>query len=369
MSSRFHLRAAGAILLLTSVAACGDKVSAPPGGGAGGGDRQIPVTTVVVQPSRWSDSLQGLGTVKARESVVLTSKVSEVVQRVHFDSGDEVRAGAPIVTLRGEAQQAALAEAQASLNEAERLFERQNELAKQQLIARSALDTQRAVRDSARARVRQMRSEIGDRSVRAPFGGVLGIRQVSAGALITPSTTIATLDDISRVFVDFQIPESALASVQPGNAVTGSSTAYPGRTFEGAVSTVDARLDAATRAVNVRADFPNPDKQLRPGMLMQVELFRPERSALVVPEIAVVQVGRESFVYRTKADGTVEEVSVETAVRRSGQVEITSGLAAGDRIVVDGTGKLRDGAKIVESAGGAGNASEPTSAAAATPAK
>ena len=364
MSSRVCVRAACGERLLPAMVACGG--GEPAALGRGPEDRPIPVTTSMVQVSRWSDSLQALGTVKARESVVLTSKVSEVVQQVHFESGDEVRAGAPIVTLRGEAQQAALAEAQANFNEAERLFTRQSELASQQLIARSALDTQRAVRDSARARVRQMRSDIGDRSVRAPFGGVLGIRQVSPGSLITPSTTIATLDDISRVFVDFQIPEAALASVQPGNQVTGTSTAYPGQAFEGRVSTVDARLDATTRAVNVRADFPNPDKLLRPGMLVQVELFRPERDALVIPEIAVVQVGRESFVYRAKADGTVEQATVETGARRSGRVEIGSGLKPGDRIVVDGTGKLRDGAKISPSAGPP--AAKDTAAAPAAPA-
>ncbi len=349
MLSRCSIRAAfAALLMLPGLVACGGD--APSVQGRGGEERAVPVTTTVVQPSPWSDSLQALGTVKARESVTLTSKVSEVVREVHFDSGDEVRAGAPIVTLRGEAQQAALAEAQASYDESERLFKRQSELAEQQLIARATLDTQRAARDSARARVRQMRSDIGDRSVRAPFGGVLGTRQVSPGALITPATVIATLDDISRVFVDFQVPEAALASVQPGNEVTGTSTAYPGRTFEGEVSTIDARLDVATRAVNVRADFPNPDKLLRPGMLMQVALYRPERRALVIPEIAVVQVGRDSFVYRVKGDDTVEQAGVETGVRRSGKVEILGGLAAGDRLVVDGTGKLREGSKIVESA-------------------
>ncbi len=353
MSSQLRIRAAfAALVVLPALVACGGD--APAAQGRGDQERAVPVTTAVVQASPWSDSLQALGTVKARESVTLTSKVSEVVRDVHFDSGDEVRAGAPLVTLRGEAQQAALAEAQASYDESERLFKRQSELADQQLIARATLDTQRAVRDSARARVRQTRSDIGDRSVRAPFGGVLGIRQVSPGSLVTPSTVIATLDDISRVFVDFQVPEAALASIQAGNEVTGTSTAYSGRTFEGQVSTIDPRLDVATRAVNVRADFPNPDRLLRPGMLMQVQLYRPERKALVIPEIAVVQVGRDSHVYRVKADGTVEEAAVETGARRSGKVEIVGGLAAGDRIVVDGTGKLRDGAKIAERASGPG---------------
>ncbi|HZF96749.1 MAG TPA: biotin/lipoyl-binding protein, partial [Pseudoxanthomonas sp.] len=123
------------------------------------------MTTAVVRSSEWVDELQALGTVKARESVTLASKVSEVVADVHFESGDQVRAGAPIITLRGDAQRAALAEAQAAYAEAEQLFKRQSELVGQQLIARSQLDTQRAARDSALARVQQVRADIGDRAV------------------------------------------------------------------------------------------------------------------------------------------------------------------------------------------------------------
>ncbi|HLM54295.1 MAG TPA: efflux RND transporter periplasmic adaptor subunit, partial [Pseudoxanthomonas sp.] len=300
MSIRSGSRALAAAIFACALASCGGKDPAPQGPR---GDRPIPVTTAVVRTSEWVDELQALGTVKARESVTLTSKVSEVVANVHFESGDQVRAGAPIITLRGDAQRAALAEAQAAYAEAEQLFERQSELIEQQLIARSQLDTQRAARDSALARVQQVRADIGDRAVRAPFGGVLGLRQVSPGSLITPTTAIATLDDISRVYVDFQVPEASLASVRNGSRVGGTTAAYRDRTFAGEVSAVDARIDPATRAVSVRADFPNAERLLRPGMLMGVRLFQPPRQAIAVPEIAVVQVGRDSFVYRVKEDG------------------------------------------------------------------
>ena len=339
------------LAMLVLLAACGKDEEAASRGPAGGA--AIPVTTQVVQPSAWTDTLQAIGTTKARESVTLTSKVSEAVERVHFESGQEVKAGAPLITLRGDSQQAALVAAQATFAEADQLYKRQASLADQQLVARASLDTQKSIRDAALARVQQMRSDIGDRNVRAPFSGVLGIRQVSPGALITPSTIIATLDDISGVYVDFQVPEAALATVQAGNQVTGSSTAYPGREFTGTVSTVEARLDPATRAVTVRADFPNPDGVLRPGMLMDVRLLRPERQALVIPEIAVVQVGRDSFVYRVKADESVEQARIRAGERRDGRVEIVEGLAAGDRIVIDGTGKLRAGVKVAEAKPGA----------------
>lgn len=341
MSGRITARIAAA-LCLAVLAGCGSKNDAarPAAGEA------VAVTTQVVQPTAWSDTLQALGTAKARESVTITAKVSEIIETVHFESGQQVSADAPLVTLRGQAQQAALAQAQATFAEADQLYKRQRELAAQQLVASSTLDTQRAIRDAAEARVGEMQADIGDRRVRAPFAGVLGIRQVSAGSLVTPTTTIATLDDIERMHVDFQVPEAELASLSVGDKVDATSVAYPGRHFEGEVATIDTRVDPGTRAVTVRADFINADHALRPGMLLDVNMFRPERQALVIPEIAVVQVGRDSFVYRVKADHTVERADITSGARRAGVVEITSGLKAGDRIVVDGTGKLRPGLKV-----------------------
>ena len=329
--------------LLLAASACSRKDAPSARDGAGA---PVPVTMQTVQTSAWSDTLQGLGTTRARESVTVTAKVSEIVEKVHFDSGQAVKAGEPLVTLRGEAQQAALLQAQATFAEADQLYRRQLELAQQRLVATSTLDTQKSIRDAAEARVREMRADIGDRNVRAPFAGVMGIRQVSPGSLITPTTSIATLDDISRLHVDFQVPEAELATLSVGDKVEASSVAYAGRQFAGEVTAVDTRVDPATRAVTVRADFNNADHALRPGMLLDVRMFRPERQALVIPEIAVVQVGRESYVFRVKDDDSVERADVVTGQRRAGVVEIRSGLRAGDRIVVDGTGKLRPGLKV-----------------------
>jgi membrane fusion protein (multidrug efflux system) len=346
--------AVGLFAIALLLAACGRGEGRKAGEG---GDRPVPVTTQVVRPQAWNDSLQALGTVRARESITVTAKVSELVQAVHFESGDSVDRGAALVTLSGQAQQAALVEALAAADEAVRLYKRQDELARQQLIARAALDTQRATRDAAQARVAQIRAQLGDRVIRAPFSGVLGIRRVSPGSLVTPGTPIATLDDTARVFVDFPVPETLLAHVAPGLRVEGTSQAWAGRRFEGVVSTIDARIDEATRAVTVRADFPNADRALRPGMLLEVALQRPERQALLVPEIAVVQVGQEAFVFRVDAQGRAERAVVKTGTRRDGLAEILEGLKAGDRIVVDGTVKLRPGSKVVEAgaavAGGA----------------
>ncbi|WP_407354354.1 efflux RND transporter periplasmic adaptor subunit [Luteimonas sp. R10] len=335
------------VLALASVlalAACGD--GSGQGGGRAPAGNAATVTTATVQVQPWSDTIQALGTVKARESIMVTAKVSETVERVHFESGDVVAAGDVLVTLSGNQQHAALAAAEAAAAEADRLHERQSQLAAQQLISSSSLDTQRAVRDSARARVQEIRANLGDRSIRAPFPGVLGLRLVSPGSLVQPGTEIASLDDVSRVYVDFPVPEAQLANLAPGQRLIGRSVAYPGREFEGTVATVDSRIDPNTRAVTVRGDFPNADGALRPGLLMQVVLERPAREALVVPEIAIVQVGRDTFVYRVREDDTVEQAPIEVGARVAGRAEVVSGLSGGDRIVVDGTGKLRTGMAI-----------------------
>ncbi len=342
--SRPGLRACCAALLLLALAACGNEGA----GAAGGGVPAAVVTTTTVGIQPFNDRIRALGTVKAREAVEITAKVSEIVDRVHFESGDVVEAGAPLVTLSGEQQQAALAAARATAEEAGRMLRRQEGLAAQQLVARATIDAQRATRDSALAQVRQIEANLRDRVIRAPFAGVLGVRQVSPGALITPGTVIATLDDLSSVYVDFPVPETHLSHVAVGQRITGTSTAWRGRGFVGTVSNVGSRVDPTSRAFSVRADFANPEHLLRPGMLMEIELERAERDALLVPEIAVVQVGRESFVFRVTPDATAEQVPVTIGARAAGMAEILSGLEPGDRIVVDGTGKLRDGSPIVE---------------------
>ena len=306
------------------------------------------VTTMQVQSKPGRDTIQALGTARANESVMLTAKVTETVVRVNFEDGDVVSAGDVLVDLSGRAEVAGLEEAAAAYRETRQQFERQQQLAAQKLIPAGQLDAQRASMEAARARLDATRARLADRVITAPFDGVLGFRQVSPGTLVTPGTPIASLDDVSVVKLDFSVPETFLSALAPGQAITARSGAYPDREFTGEVTTIESRVDPVTRAVTVRASLPNPDRLIRPGMLLTVDVFQPERQALVVPEIAVIQVARDSHVFRVREDDTVEEVVVELGQRRRGEVEVTSGLSAGDRIVVDGTVKLRDGSAVTE---------------------
>jgi len=336
---------AGAVLL----AGCGER-------GAESGTAP-PATIVVmsrVAPVEWRDTLEALGTARANESVTLTAKVSETVRKVAFDSGDVVRAGDVIVDLSSGAQLAGLEEARAAYQEAERQLARGQELAQSKIISESQLDTQRSTRDAAKARMDVVRAQLSDRVITAPFDGILGLRRVSPGSLVTPGTAIATLDDISLIKLDFTVPERYLAVLSQGQDIVAHSGAYPDREFTGQVTSVDSRVDPVTRSVTVRAELPNPERLLRPGMLLSVRLYQAARQALAVPEIAVLQVGTDAFVYRVSPDETASRARVTLGARRRGEVEVTSGLAAGDTIVTEGAVKLRDGARVTAAPAAAG---------------
>ena len=353
--STFRLWAGGMIVGLM-LAGCHRDGDAAKGGAKGGGNQPIEVVMQSTSLQPWTDTLQALGTVKAHESVTVTAKVSETVDKVHFESGQWVNRGAPLVTLTGQQQQAALAAAAAAAKEADTLYQRQSQLAAQQLIAKSMLDQQKATRDAAIAQVQQIRANLSDRVIRAPFSGLLGLRQVSPGTLVTPGTAIATLDDVSRVYVDFPVPETELANVAAGQAISGTTQAYPGRDFSGTVQTSAGRLDTGSRAMTVRGDFANPDRALKPGMLVNVEVTRGTHDAIVVPELAVMQVGSQTFVWRVTPAGKAQKVEVEVGGRIPGKAMIRTGLNAGDRIVVDGVGKVKADAMLkaaVPAAGGA----------------
>lgn len=308
------------------------------------------VTIAEVSEAAWIDRIEAIGTARASESIAITSKLSERVERVRFESGQRVAAGQVLVDLDVGGDVADLAAARTAADEAQRQYARQSQLAEQKLIPVSQIDAQRAVRDAAQARVQQARARVADRAIVAPFAGVLGLREVSPGQLLGPGTIITTLDVIDNMQVDFSVPEVHLSKLREGLAIEARSDAWAGEVFRGQVLSVDSRVDVATRSVIVRATVSNPQNRLLPGMLLTLDLLQSERQALAVPEIAVMQTGNVSFVYRVDAEGKAQRVPVRLGVREPGRVEVLEGLAAGDRIVVDGTVKLRPGQAVVEAA-------------------
>lgn len=198
---------------------------------------------------------------------------------------------------------------------------------------------------AAEARYQSVSASLEDRFVRTPFAGKVGFRQVSEGALVTPSTPITNLDDLSVVKLDFKIPEVHLKRIHIGLQLTAQPAAFPGMSFNATVQTMDSRLDPITRAATVRAIISKPKGLLLPGMLLTVRLITDQRQALMVPEIALVQRASQVYVYRIK-DGLAEMVEVTHGLRYQGWVEILSGLQAGDQVITEGMIKIRNGSPV-----------------------
>lgn len=307
---------------------------------------KTPVILARVVDAPFSSTLSALGTAIANESVRLTANRSDLVKAIHFSDGQHVEKGALLVEMKTSEEQSRLVEAKALLSEREAAHRRAVDLQKQGISPASEVQAALAQMHAAQARVTTLEVTIRDHSVKAPFAGVLGLRRVSVGSLLQSSTVIATLDDLSVVKVDFTIPETWLSSVRVGQPVMALSDAWPGKTFTGKVTAIDTRLDARTRSATIRAVVANPDLMLRPGMLMKVDVDRGEAPSRQVPEDALVQKGDKHFVFVVGEDSVARQVDVTVGRRRVGRVEVLSGLEAGQRVVVEGLIRVRDGTDV-----------------------
>ena len=329
-----------------AAAAGGRPAGAAPGGFAGRSAQQAPlVTAAAVSRDQVYDVVEALGTAQANESVTLTAKVSDTVRRVNFEDGDYVEKGSVLIELTNQEEEAALAEARANRDDAQSQLGRLEDLSKRGLSAVQALDIAKSRADAMQAQMNRVVARLKDRIVLAPFSGLLGFRNVSPGTLVTPTTTITSIDDISTIKLDFTVPETVLGAMTPGAKIVAKSVSFPGREFEGVVRTVGSRVDPVTRAVMIRAHVPNRDRALRPGMLLTVNVVTSEHEALVIPEGAIFQVQNRAYVYRLEGL-TARQQQIEIGGRRFGTVEVKSGLEEGDTIVIEGIVKLRDGIQV-----------------------
>jgi membrane fusion protein (multidrug efflux system) len=308
--------------------------------------KPVPVIVSEVRVDRFVDRVEALGTLKANESVSVTANVTETVSAIHFDDGQRVAAGDILVEMTSAEEHALLEEARARVSEAERQYDRVKSLVAQRSASESLLDERKRDLDTARALLVAIESRLADRLVKAPFAGVLGLRNISPGALVEPGDLITTLDDDSVMKLDFAVPSVFLPDLEPGLGIVAEARAYGNRRFEGEIRSIDSRVDPVTRSIQVRALFPNPDRTLRPGVLMQVALLRNPRDALVVPEAALMHRGREHFVMLAGEGDIAEQRQVRIGARRPGEVEIIDGLGSGERVITHGNDKVRPGGRI-----------------------
>ncbi|MBD5780957.1 efflux RND transporter periplasmic adaptor subunit [Pelagicoccus sp. NFK12] len=308
-----------------------------------------PVIVKVASLKAYADEVEALGTLKANESVELTSSVTEIVKRVSFDDSQRVKKGVVLLEMDTAEELAELAEQESIMDEAMRQVARLKPLIEQGAASTSALTESERDVAGAKARIQAIRSRIDQRVIKAPFDGVLGLRNISVGALAQPGSIIATIDDDSVMKLDFSVPEVFLSTLKPGVAIEAESAAYPGRVFEGTIANVDSRIDPVTRSIQARALIDNQEGLLKPGLLMKVELQKNPRQALLVPEESIVTDGPEHFVFVVAGSGenlSVERRKVRIGTRSFGEAEILSGLSAGDQVVTHGTLRLRNGSPI-----------------------
>lgn len=335
------------IIIVTALAAalsgCGGAKPPEPGGMFGRGPVAVIATEVATR--NYVDRFTALGTARANESIEVTSRISSIVTGIHFTEGQHVETGALLVELDSAEIRANLARAEASLKQKRSQYKRSQTLGETRVVSDAELEELEAGVLMAEADVRGARARLDNSYIRAPFAGTVGLRHVSLGDLVGSDTLITTLDDTGTIKLEFTIPETFLSSLEPGQPIEAQSNVYPDRRFVGIVGTIDSRIDPVTRSLTVRAEMPNDDDAILPGMFLTVAVEKERENVLLIPEEALVPRQGRQFVFVIE-DGKAVERQVELGARTPGLAEIRSGLIEGDTIITEGTQKVRNGAAV-----------------------
>lgn len=310
------------------------------------------VTAVEAKSEIVPNLLTAVGDLAAVHQVNVTSDVSGRITDIMFTPGASVKAGAPLVQLFDGPEQGDLASYKAQATGAALALDRAKQLASRQFGPQSTVDSAQATYDQANAGIAKTEAIISQKLVRAPFDGELGVRHVEIGQFLTAGTQIVTLTDLSMLYANFTVPEKASAALKVGQIVRLSVDAYPGKTFDGKITTIEPQISADTRNIRVQATIANPDHVLKPGMFTTTTVVLPDKPPVVtVPETAVdyTLYGDSVFLIKEKEDGgrtslTAVRTFVRTGSRVNGRAEILEGLNAGDRVVAVGQNKLQSGA-------------------------
>lgn len=342
-----------------------------PGGPGGPGGAPTQVAAVAVVPREFANRVEDLGVLAPREQVVLTANAADRVTRVFFEDGQRVAKGKTLVTLANDEERSQLEAAQATYANARLVYERNQRLASNDAIAQLELERSKSAAEAAQANVSAIQARLRDRVLVAPFSGVLGFRQVSEGAFVSPGQAVATLIDDSEMRLEFGVPSIYVSDLRVGLSVEATTRDFPGRVFRGELTSIDNAIDPVTLAVKVRATLPNKDGVLRAGTSMNVTLMSATRMSLSVPEIAVIAEGSNTFVYvvdQSQQPAVAAKTQVMLGARERGLVEVVSGLQPGDLVVTDGVLKVRPGSPVrIEATTLGGDAGEPRLAGAEGP--
>jgi len=313
------------------------------------------VATAPAATSSWQPAMSAVGTLAPVNGANLSAEVSGIVDTLNFESGQTVKAGDVLLTLRSNNDPAVLAQLQATAALDEVTYRRDQREAAANAISQAQVDTDKATLLAAQAQVTAQQALMAEKIVKAPFAGTLGIRQINLGQYLTAGTAIVSLQQINPLFVDFYLPQQALSSLSVGQPVSVSIDAYPGQVFAGQISAIDNNIDASTRNVEVRATLPNDKLLLRPGMFASVSVPDGAPQTLVtLPQTAISYNPYGDTVYIVKsgtgADGKPDLVATQLFVTvgdtRGDQVAILKGISPGDQVVTAGQLKLRNGSLV-----------------------
>jgi membrane fusion protein (multidrug efflux system) len=298
-----------------------------------------------VVPVELTERLSTTGTVRANEEVDIVSEISGKISAIHFEEGSRVSAGQLLLKIDDSELLAERQRAVYRVELAERDEARQKQLLEDGVISREAYDVALGELNVLRAELQLIEAQLVKTEIRAPFDGVIGLRWVSPGSYLSSQTRIASLNDLDPVKLDFTVPEKYSALMEVGDEISFAVEGFE-RSFPGTIYAIEPSIDASTRSLRVRARCPNPDGALVPGAFANVDLvLRSVADALTVPSIAVIPElgGKKVFVYE---DGAAQPRTVETGIRSDTAVQITSGLAEGDQVIVSGLLQLQPGLEV-----------------------
>jgi membrane fusion protein, multidrug efflux system len=322
-----------------------------------------PPAIVAAEPARtdnWVERLYSIGTLISYQGVDITTQVAGIVTDIFHESGEDAARGTRLVQLDIAVELADLASSKATLQEAEVAFQRQNDLIAKRVTSEANLDTARAKRDTAAASVKRIEAVIAQKTILAPFAGRLGIRKVERGQYVSPGFMLVTLQALDPIRVDFPMPEQTVGKLQVGQPVELTVDAFPGQVFKGKIESLDARVSQETRTLLVRANLPNPERKLLPGMFANVAVLVGDPKPVVTvartavtyslygDNVYVVKVGaaKDGAAAGAEAPMTAERRYVKTGPARDDRVAILSGVEAGEQVITTGQIKLNPGSGV-----------------------